>query len=170
MIHVYTGKGKGKTTSAFGLAMRASGHGLKVIIFQFLKPKSIVSGEENTLKDIKGIKLIKFNQIHPMFKASKCEDLKNTIKKDFEKAKSAILGRKYDMVILDEVINILDQGFIDKGSFLELLKKVPEKVELILTGRGDISFIEKYVDYITIMTDKKHPIRKGELGRKGVEY
>jgi len=170
MIHVYTGKGKSKTTSAFGLAMRANGQGLKVIIFQFLKPKSIVSGEENTLKDIKGIKLVKFNQIHPMFKASKRKDLKNTVEKDFKKAKSAILGKKYDMVILDEVINILDQGFIDKGSFLELLKKVPEKVELILTGRGDTSFIENYVDYVTIMTDKKHPFNEFKQARKGIEY
>ncbi len=170
MIHIYTGKGKGKTTASFGLAMRANGQGLKVIIFQFLKPKSFISGEESTLKDIKGIELVKFSQIHPMFKTSKGKDLKKTIEKDFEKVKSAILGKKYDMVILDEVINILDQGFIGRGSFLELLEKVPEKVELILTGRGDTSFIEKYVDYVTIMTDKKHPFNEFKKARKGIEY
>lgn len=170
MIHIYTGNGKGKSTSSFGLAMRASGQGLKVIIFQFLKPKSFVSGEEKTLKKIKGIRLVKFNQTHPMFKTSKRKDLRKIIKGDFEKAKKAVLTRNYDMVILDEIINVLDQSFIDRDSFVNLLKRTPEKVELVLTGRGDISDIEKYADYVTIMADKKHPIRKGTLGRKGIEY
>ncbi|MDP2912119.1 MAG: cob(I)yrinic acid a,c-diamide adenosyltransferase, partial [Candidatus Omnitrophota bacterium] len=60
MIHIYTGNGKGKTTSSFGLAMRASGQGLKVIIFQFLKPKSLVTGEEITAEKIKNIKVVKY--------------------------------------------------------------------------------------------------------------
>ena len=64
MIHIYTGNGKGKTTSSFGLAMRASGQGLKVIIFQFLKPKSLVTGEEISAKKIKNI--IRSNTIHPI--------------------------------------------------------------------------------------------------------
>ncbi len=171
MIHIYTGKGKGKTTSAFGLAMRASGQGLKVIIFQFLKPKSILCGEEKTLKKIKGIKLVKFNQIHPLFKTSKRKDLRRTIKRDFEKAKKAILSRNYDMVVLDEIINAVDQGFIDnKGSFVKLLKSAPKKLELVLTGRGNISAIERYADYVTVMLDKKHPFRKAKLARKGIEY
>lgn len=67
MIHILTGNGKGKTTAAFGLALRASGHGLKVIIFQFLKPKSLVSGEEIAAARVKNIKVIKFDQMHPMF-------------------------------------------------------------------------------------------------------
>ena len=172
MIHIYTGNGKGKTTSAFGLAMRASGQGLKVIIFQFLKPKRLLCGEQVSARKLKGVKLVTFEQVHPMFEHS-CSLLpktKRAVKKDFEVAKKAILSKKYDMVVLDEIINVADQGFISKAGFLRLLKSAPEKVELVLTGRGDISSIELYADYITIMIDKKHPFRKSIGARKGIEY
>jgi len=179
MIHIYTGNGKGKTTSAFGLALRARGQGLKVIIFQFLKPKTLLCGEQVSIKKIKGIKLVRFDQAHPMFKnialtsclsRAKFKDIARDIKKDFEKAKKMISRKKYDMVILDEVINAVDQKFIDQKRFLKLLKNVPDKVELVLTGRGDISAIEQFADYITIMIDKKHPLRKKIGARRGIEY
>ena len=169
MIHIYTGNGKGKTTAAFGLAMRASGQGLKVIIFQFLKPKGFASGEEISAKRIKGLKLVKFNQAHPIFK-NKCEGINKTIEEDFEKAKKVVLGGKYDMVVIDEIINAVDQGFIERDSFINLLKSVPKKVELVLTGRGNVSDIEKYADYVTVMADKKHPFKKTTGARRGIEY
>jgi cob(I)alamin adenosyltransferase len=172
MIHIYAGNGKGKTTSAFGLAMRAGGQGLKVSIFQFLKPRALLAGEEVSAKKIKDIELIKFNQPHPMFGSDRKSfpRLEKRIKKDFGIAKKAILGGRYDMVVLDEIINVIDQNFIKRGSFIKLLKAVPEKVELILTGRGDISGIEQYADYVTVMVDKKHPFRKHVGARKGIEY
>ena len=171
MIHIYTGNGKGKTTSAFGLAMRASGQGQKVCIYQFLKPKKLFTGEDRTAKNIKGVKLVKFNQAHPMFESRvSLATLKKTIKKDFEIAKKAVQGRRYNMVILDEIINIFDQGFIERNSFLRFLKGVPKKLELVLTGRGDISDIEQYADYVTVMIEKKHPFGNKVGARKGVEY
>ena len=172
MIHIYTGNGKGKTLSAFGLAMRASGQGRKVAIYQFLKPKRLLCGEQLSAKKIKGIKLVGFDQMHPMFEPASLSQatLKKTVKKDFETAKKGVLSKKYGMVVLDEIINVVDQGFIDQRSFLSLLKKVPEKTELILTGRGDISVIEQYADYVTVMIEKKHPFRKAIGARKGIEY
>ena len=171
MIHIYTGSGKGKTTSAFGLAMRASGQRQKVCIFQFLKPKTLMTGEEMAAKKIKGMKLIKFNQVHPMFeRTTSFAKLKKTIKKDFETARKAVLGKRCNMVILDEIINVVDQGFIKRKTFLNFLKIVPKRTELVLTGRGDISDIEEYADYVTVMIDKKHPFRKTINARKGVEY
>jgi len=175
MIHIYTGNGKGKTTSSFGLAMRASGQGLKVIIFQFLKPKSLVTGEEISAKKIKNIKVVKYDQSHPMFIGHSAEGIaqrkiKESVKRAMLEAKKAIFSGKYDMVILDEIINVLDQGFAGKKDFLELIKKAPEDVELVLTGRGDISDIEQFADYITIMIDKKHPLRQRVNARRGIEY
>lgn len=172
MIHIYTGNGKGKTTSAFGLAMRASGQGLKVIIFQFLKPKSLLCGEQVSVKKIKGVRLVRFDHIHPMFESSRTSisKLEKAVKKDFGIAKRAILGRRYNMVVLDEIINAVDQNFISRDSFLRLLKAVPKKIELVLTGRGDISDIEHYADYVTIMIDKKHPLSKNVGARRGIEY
>ena len=168
MIHIYTGNGKGKTTSSFGLAMRASGQGLKVIVFQFLKPRKLVCGEEISAKKIKNIKIVKYEQQHPMFNGR--EKTKKSMKIEITEAKKAIFGGKYGMVILDEIINVIDQGFSCKKEFLKLIKKVPKDVELILTGRGDISDIEAFADYITIMIDKKHPFRQKINARKGIEY
>ncbi len=175
MIHIYTGNGKGKTTSGFGLAMRASGQGLKVIIFQFLKPKSLVTGEEISAKKIKNIKVMKYDQSHPMFIGHSAEGIaqrkiKESIKIAILEVKKAIFSGRYDMVILDEIINVLDQGFAGKRNFLELIKKAPKDVELVLTGRGDISDIEQFADYITIMIDKKHPLRQRVNARRGIEY
>ena len=172
MIHIYSGNGKGKTTSAFGLAMRASGQGQKVCIFQFLKPKELLCGEQVSAKKLKSVKLVRFNQAHPMFASldKQLTGLKASIKKDFDKAKKAVLSKGYDVVVLDEIINVFDQGFIEEKAFLSFLKKVPAKVELILTGRGDISGIEQYADYVTVMIEKKHPFRNKVGARKGVEY
>ncbi len=175
MIHIYTGNGKGKTIASFGLAMRASGQGLKVIIFQFLKPKSLVTGEEKAARKIKNVKLVKYEQEHPMFVGHRAEgrgqrEIKKSVKRAMIEAKKAIFGGKYDMVILDEIINVIDQGFAGKKEFLELIKKAPKDIELVLTGRGDISEIEKFADYITIMIDKKHPFRQRVNARRGIEY
>ncbi len=175
MIHIYTGNGKGKTTASFGLAMRASGQGLKVIIFQFLKPKSLVTGEEITARKIKNVKVVKYEQEHPMFIKYGANgigerEIKKSMKKAMIEAKNAILSKKYKMVILDEIINVIDQGFAGKKEFLELIKKAPKDIELVLTGRGDISEIEKFADYITIMIDKKHPFRQRVNARRGIEY
>lgn len=175
MIHIYTGNGKGKTTASFGLAMRASGQGLKVVIFQFLKPKSLVTGEEISIRKIKNVKLVKYEQEHPMFKGQGAKDkgqgeTKKSMKKAILEAKEAIFSKKYSIVILDEVINVMDQGFVEKKEFLELIKKVPKELELVLTGRGDISEIEDFADYVTIMIDKKHPFRQQVNARRGIEY
>ncbi|MFH1854772.1 MAG: cob(I)yrinic acid a,c-diamide adenosyltransferase [Candidatus Omnitrophota bacterium] len=172
MIHIYTGNGKGKTTSAFGLAMRACGQGMKVAIFQFLKPKRFLCGEHVSVKKLKGIDLIRFEQAHPMFGCVRLSlsNLKKCLKKDLETAKRAVMGKKYDMVVLDEIINAADQGFISRRALPSLLKSTPRNIELVLTGRGDISDIERYADYITVMVDKKHPFKRGALARRGIEY
>lgn len=176
MIHIYTGRGKGKTTAALGLALRAIGRDLRVIVFQFLKPKSLMSGEELSLKRLKNVRLVKFNQEHPIFSKGegslkkRHNELKRAIKRDFEKARKAVVDGRYDVVILDEIINVVDQGFVAQDDFLNLLRITPEDVELVLTGRGDISGIEKYADYVTIMVDKKHPFWKNVSARRGIEY
>ena len=74
------------------------------------------------------------------------------------------------MVILDEIINVIDQGFSGKKEFLDLVENAPKDIELVLTGRGDISELEKFADYVTIMIDKKHPFRQKINARRGIEY
>ena len=175
MIHIYTGNGKGKTTAAFGLAMRASGQGLKVCVFQFLKPVKLVCGEEISAKQLKNIKVVKCREGHPMFMAQGSGlraqgKTKKAMQEMLEKVKKATSGKAYGMIILDEVINVVDQGFINEKAFLRFLRSVPKNMELVLTGRGDISDIEQCADYVTIMSEKKHPYRKEIGARRGVEY
>jgi cob(I)alamin adenosyltransferase len=170
MIHIYTGSGKGKTTSAFGLAMRASGQGFRVIIFQFFKPERLVCGEAVSAKKLKNIKIVRCEKCHPMFDRKGAAEAKKAIEKMVKEAEKAISGGKYKMVILDEIINVTDQGFLGKKKFFGLLKKTPRDTELILTGRGDVSDIEEFADYVTIMIDRKHPFRQRVSARRGIEY
>ena len=167
MVHIYTGEGKGKTTAAFGLAMRANGQGLKVVILQFFKTKGLACGEVISAKKLKNIRIVKCNECHPMFGGRK---KKKAVEAMVKKAEKAILGGKYNMVILDEVINAMTQGFIKKERLIRLLKITAKEKELVLTGRGDISGIEAAADYITIMIDKKHPFGQRIRARKGIEY
>ncbi|MDP8229970.1 MAG: cob(I)yrinic acid a,c-diamide adenosyltransferase [Candidatus Gorgyraea atricola] len=174
MIHIYTGNGKGKTTSAFGLAMRASGQGLKVCVFQFFKPEKLVCGEEISAKEL-SIEVVKCEECHPLFMGQVTSDkgqgkVKKAIERMVKEAEKVMFSKKYGMVVLDEVINVIDQGFFSKEKFLKLLKSVPQELELVLTGRGDISGIEEHADYVTAMIDKKHPFRSKVGARKGIEY
>ena len=168
MIHIYTGNGKGKTTAAFGLAMRASGQGLKVAIFQFFKPAKLVCGEEVSAGKLKNIRVVKCRESHPMFGGQ--GKAKKAILELVKDAEKAISSKRYGMVILDEIINVVDQDFFSSKKFISLLKKSPKKLELVLTGRGDISRIEEYADYVTILVEKKHPFRTRIGARRGVEY
>ncbi len=168
MIHIYTGTGKGKTTCALGLAVRAVGQGLKVSIFQFFKPTSIACGERNHLKKVKNVRLFFCKGYHPMFAVR--SSAKKEIKEFFKKIREIASKGKYDMMVLDEVINAYDQGFLSRRSFVSFLKSFPPDKELVLTGRGDIADIEQYADYITEMKEKKHPFGKNKIARKGIEF
>ncbi|MBU1006715.1 MAG: cob(I)yrinic acid a,c-diamide adenosyltransferase [Candidatus Omnitrophica bacterium] len=171
MIHIYTGNGKGKTTSAFGLAMRASGQGLKVCVFQFLKPENPICGEVISAKKLKNIKVIKCKECHPIFAANSSRSkVKKAATDMLKRAEKALFSDRYDMIILDEIINAIDQDFCGKKGFIGMLKRAPRELELVLTGRGDISDMEGFADYITVMTEKKHPFKKKTGARKGVEY
>ncbi len=176
MIHIYTGDGKGKTTSALGVALRFLGWGKRVCILQFLKSKDPESGEVRSLKKFgKKIKIVRFkDQVHPMFIKGKTPKsyfrLKRSIKKSLDFAKRILLNREFDLLILDEVINCIEEGFIEEKEILDLLEISSLKVELILTGRGATKNLIKRADYVTLMKDIRHPFKRGILARKGIEF
>ncbi len=165
MIHIYTGDGKGKTTCAVGLAVRAAGAGKKVCFFQFLKDDT--SGEISALSQINNIDVVSVGrQIPFLFDAS--EDEKTELK-DFYKSKlTQILSaaEKYDVFIFDEAVCAVSEGITDKDDIL----KFDKFGELILTGRGDISCMEACADYVTDMKKIKHPYDSGIPAREGIEY
>jgi cob(I)alamin adenosyltransferase len=173
-IHVYTGKGKGKTSAALGLALRAAGWGNKICVFQFMKKG--VSGEKRASRTFPGrIDIVTFDQTHPIFYHSSVRKeaskrLAERISRDMKVVKEAILVGKYDMIILDEIVNAIKDGFVKKGDIVSLAGNKHRLCELVLTGRGAPKWLTAMADYVTEMREIKHPYKKGEKARKGIEY
>ena len=172
LIQIYTGDGKGKTTCAFGQALRALGRGLKVCIFQFLKDKDLSSGEVIAAKEFKeNLKIIRGCQIHPYFDSGKhSNDLKEEVERMLLEIKRTLQDGKYDIVILDEINNCIDLGVVKKEEILDIMDIKPQNVELILTGRDAPYEIIDRADLVTNMSLVKHPFYTGVGARKGIEY
>lgn len=174
LIHVYTGEGKGKTTAALGLALRAAGWGRKVCVFQFLKKSAC--GEKKAGALLRGrITIVTFGQRHPIFfkgplRKKTAAKLKKSIPRDLAAVKKTIRAGAYDIIILDEIINAINEGFLKKADILPILNLKTRSSELILTGRGAPQWLIKRADYATRMVAVKHPYEKGVAARKGIEY
>ncbi len=167
MIQVYTGNGKGKTTAALGLALRAAGAGLKVYIGQFCKGRDYA--ELKALKKIKNIKIEQFGRRCFIKKAPSLEDIR-LAKNGLEKIKKIIMGKKYTLVILDEINIALNLGLLSLKEILRLMEKTPQKIELVLTGRYAHPKILKMGDLVSEIKEKKHYYKKGVAARKGIEF
>lgn len=169
IVHVYTGDGKGKTTAALGLGLRAIGHGLKVYMIQFMKG-GFNYGEYKSVKLLPNFEIVQFGRpelINPS-KPTK-EDIK-AAREALNHARKIIMSGKYDIVILDEINVALDFKLIDVHEVLELIRDKPKHVELVLTGRYAPSEVVKAADLVTFMREIKHPYRKGLSTRKGIDY
>jgi len=171
LIHVYTGNGKGKTTAAFGLAMRAAGHGKKVLILQFLKSRTKDKGEIAVA--IKGgIKVIKFkNQTTPLFDPTvKRSELKRNIKEAIAQSVREIKSGKYDLIVLDEFNNLFQDNYATARDIEKIIREQTECLELVFTGRGAPRELVEVADYVTEMRMIKHPAVNGLKARKGIEF
>jgi len=169
LVQVYTGNGKGKTTAAFGLALRAVGRGLKVYIIQFIKG-GFDYGELYVVDKLPNLKLKAFGR-------GKFVTEKPAGKEDVELAEEALAlaeevvkNGEYDIVILDEINVALNLKLIKTEKVLKLIKNKPKHVELILTGRYAPNEIIEAADLVTEMKEVKHPYNKGFQARKGIEY
>lgn len=169
LVHVYTGPGKGKTTAALGLALRASGHGKKVYIIQFMKGR-IDYGELKACKDNPNITIEQFGR--PQFvdrENPEKEDL-DFAKQALEKARQVMVSGEYHILILDEINVALDFNLVKLEDVIDLIENKPEEIELILTGRNANPEVSKIADYVTEMLAIKHPYEEGQVGRKGIEF
>jgi len=172
LVHIYYGKGKGKTSLSLGIALRAWGWGKRIIVFQFLKPKDSPSGELKAMERWgRDFKIIRFEQKHPLFdKKIKKEKLKENMKRAFRRVKQVVKEGKYDLVILDEILNAIETGLISAKEVIDLIRKKPPSLELVLTGRPWIKELKEYADYISEIKEIKHPFQKGIKARKGIEF
>lgn len=167
MIHIYTGDGKGKTTAALGLALRAAGAGLKVYIGQFLKGREY--SELKILKKIRNIKIELYGRGCFIKVKPQKKDIE-LAKKGIAKAKKIISEKKYDLVILDEINVALYYNLIKLKDVLTLIKQTPKRIDLILTGRKVHPKILKLADLVSEIKEVKHYYKKGVKARKGIEF
>jgi len=167
LIQVYTGEGKGKTTAALGLALRAVGQGMKVIVIQFIKGDP-ACGEHLFAAQCRLFDIIQLN-IKSSFDQT-LEELKPTTEQTLALAEKALLSGEYDVVILDEIFVAINMGVVSTERILSLISKKPESTELILTGRGAPEEIIKQADLVTEMVAVKHPFTRGINARRGIEY
>jgi cob(I)alamin adenosyltransferase len=166
LIQVYTGRGKGKTTAALGLALRATGQGMKVIVIQFVK------GDHTCGEHLFAAKYHHFDIVELNIGSSfiqTLDELRPVTEKTLAFAEETLVSGSYDMVILDEIFIALSKGLITTEQVKSLMNKKPEGVELVLTGRGAPKEIIQQADLVTKMLAVKHPLTKGIPKRKGIE-
>lgn len=167
MIHIYCGDGKGKTTSAIGLAMRMVGYKKKVLFIQFLKGS--YTGELSILENNKNITVKRCDKPYAFFNAMSDNDRENIVKCHNENLRYASENiNSFDMIVLDEIFAAYNYELADKEKIKDITNKY--KGELVLTGRGpDEWFIER-ADYISEIKKIKHPFDKGINAREGIEF
>jgi cob(I)alamin adenosyltransferase len=166
-VHVYTGNGKGKTTAALGLCLRAVGAGFRVYMAQFMK-----FGDYSELKALKRLgHQVTVEQFGTgrFVRGNPSEEDRKAAMQGFEAATAALVSSDYQMVILDESMVALHQGLLTREQILAWIDMRPETVELILTGRNAPPEIFEAVDLVTDMREVKHYYQNGVTARVGIE-
>ena len=171
LIIVNTGPGKGKTTAAMGTALRAVGNGMKVLMLQFLKGSWHYGeldavkafGDQFVMKQMgRGFVKVGGTETDP-------EDVR-LVEEAWSEAEKAILGGRWDLVILDEINYAISYGMLSPAKVVEVLKHKPEMVHVILTGRNAHPTITEIADTVTEMRQVKHAYEKGVMAQRGIEY
>lgn len=166
MVHVYTGNGKGKTTSAIGLAVRAAGAGLNVYIGQFAKGRKY--SELNSLERLDNIDIEQFGRKKFIKNSADKLDIKKA-EKGYKKIKKILNSNEYDLVILDEANIAVYFDLFTVDQLIDLIEDRNKKIEVVLTGRMADRKIIEYADLVTEMKEIKHYYNDGITARKGIE-
>ncbi len=171
MIHAYYGDGKGKTTAAVGLAVRAAGSNMKVLFVQFLKTE--FSGERHVLSHTENVTLtfcpLELKFTFDMDEKEKMQAAK-IFKGIFERSVTTALTERYDMVVLDEVFDVVNCGMLTEAEVYEFITNAPKSMEIVMTGHNPSQRFLDVADYVTEFKKIKHPYDLGITGRKGIEF
>jgi cob(I)alamin adenosyltransferase len=170
-VHIYHGDGKGKTTAAIGLAMRAAGRGLRVRLLRLLKTDD--SGEVDALKQIPGITVIPCERcfgftfrMTPEVKEEAARYYTGMLRASLQAAKEG----ECDLLIVDEYMAAAAAGLVPEQELLDFLDHRPEQLEVVLTGRDPSDELKRRADYISEVRMEKHPYTRGLAAREGIEY
>lgn len=170
MIIIYYGNGKGKTTAALGVALRASGYGKKILFAQFIKSPKSLTGEDKALKKIPGL-------THKKFGLGFVGLLKDSHSLD-EHKKAAVVGfryieknlNKFDLVVCDEILGAIRGGLIKVSEVKRLLSLLQSNQHIVLTGRPKYKGLIDLADLVTETKEIKHPFTKGKIAVQGIDY
>ena len=171
LVIVYYGCGKGKTTAALGLALRAAGYNLKVLIIQFIKG-TWLTGEMESLKKLTQIELVRTGEgfVGIIDDHKPQEDHAKAAKNALELSKTKIQSGNYDVVILDEILGAVSGGLLKTKDLLGLIKINPEYTDLIFTGRHAPKKLIEKANLVTEMQEIKHPFQQGLFAKRGIDY
>lgn len=171
MLHIYYGNGKGKTTAAVGLSVRACGSGMSAAFFQFLKNGS--SSEISVLKAMKNMTVICCEACSrftfAMSEAEK-EQVTEAHTEMLRKADELLTNGSVQLVVLDEFLDAYNKKLIDTELADRFIANAAQKGEVVLTGRAPTDSFKAQADYLTELTALKHPFEKGVTARKGIEF
>ena len=171
MIHIYCGDGKGKTTCAFGLALRAAGRGNRVIIAQFLKGAD--SGERLSIAKVPGVTLLEVpEEVKFSFMMNDEEKARasSRFERELDEAARAARAGECELVVLDECCAAVSTGLLPIKMVTDFMDGCPRELEVVLTGRDPAPELVERADYITEMRKVKHPFDQGVPARKGIEW
>jgi cob(I)alamin adenosyltransferase len=170
LVHIYTGNGKGKTTAALGLGMRAAGSGMRVLMVQFLKGRT--SAEEASIERLgPGFELFKNKQIDKFIwqmTSDEKEELRKSSSILFEHALKSADNK--DLIILDEIMAAIAANLIELEAVTDFIRNKPSHLELVLTGRNAPAELIELSDYVSEINAVKHPMSTGISARKGIEF
>ncbi|MHC4130989.1 MAG: cob(I)yrinic acid a,c-diamide adenosyltransferase [Planctomycetota bacterium] len=175
LVQIYTGDGKGKTTAAFGLALRAAGQGNKVLIYQFLKPPSLDIGERFSIK-LGAVRIrvealdIKWDMKTSLEDEQKRAEVETAITDVLARIAETAEKRFYDVIVLDEIVFCYSKGLAKLEDIKNIIEKKDSLVEIVLTGCGVDEKLMELADLVTEMKKIKHPFDKGINARCGIEY
>ena len=168
-VQVYTGDGKGKTTAALGLGLRAWGHGARVLVIQFMKGR-INYGELEATRRLDGFDVEQYGRETFVDRDDpEAEDVA-LAQKALERAREIVAANAYDLVILDEVNVAVDYGLVAAKDILEIVAARPDEMELVLTGRNAPAAFVDAADLVSEVREIKHHYRDGVAARKGIEH
>jgi len=171
LVHVYTGAGKGKTTAALGVALRALGWGMRVCIVQFIKGYAEIGEAKFAAEMGERFVLKQFAVDHAReIDEEKVRARRGAAGAAMSYAQEVVSGEQFEIVILDEINNAIHHGLIDEARVLALIEHKPDAVELILTGRNAPQSVIDAADYVTDLRLVKHPFQKGVPARNGIDY
>lgn len=174
LVVVNTGDGKGKTTAALGLAVRAAGNGLRVLIIQFIKGRW-KTGETKSLEALApGLQLVRMGMGFTIDRLRDSripmEEHEEAAAKAFERAREVVLADEYDMIVLDELLGSIKAGLVMLDDVLALIRDKPARLHLVMTGRGAPPALIDAADLVTEMTMIKHPFQQGIKAQRGIEF